>query len=61
MLSRFPMDGTIYELCFNIADLYEERAILFGKVDNHQLALSIYAHKLKDQQMAEQYDSIAIL
>eukprot|EP01132_Coremiostelium_polycephalum_P005017 gene5017-6246_t len=44
MLSRFP---------FN--DLYEERAILLSKIGRHEQALSIYAHKLKNFAMAEEY------
>eukprot|EP01091_Cochliopodium_minus_P003418 TRINITY_DN132_c0_g2_i1.p1 TRINITY_DN132_c0_g2~~TRINITY_DN132_c0_g2_i1.p1 ORF type:complete len:480 (+),score=145.39 TRINITY_DN132_c0_g2_i1:145-1440(+) len=44
MLSRFPQN-----------DLFEEKAILFSRIGRHDQALSIYAYKLKDSQMAEQY------
>jgi len=44
MLSRFPFD-----------DLYEERAILLSRIGRHESALAIYAHKLKNFQMAEDY------
>lgn len=35
LLKRLPLDG-----------LYEERAILLGKMNQHQLALSLYVHKV---------------
>ncbi|XP_010916252.1 vacuolar sorting protein 39 [Elaeis guineensis] len=35
LLKRLPSDG-----------LYEERAVLLGKMNQHQLALSLYVHKL---------------
>ena len=63
MLSRFPMDGTKSTLflfffslifCFFLA-LYEERAILLGRIARHDRALNIYVHKLNDFEMAEQY------
>jgi len=44
MLSRFPVD-----------DLYEERAILLSRIGQHEAALNIYAHKLKNIQLAEEY------
>eukprot|EP01114_Cavostelium_apophysatum_P004200 TRINITY_DN1437_c0_g2_i2.p1 TRINITY_DN1437_c0_g2~~TRINITY_DN1437_c0_g2_i2.p1 ORF type:complete len:873 (+),score=238.27 TRINITY_DN1437_c0_g2_i2:146-2764(+) len=44
MLSRFPFD-----------DLYEERALLLSRIDEHDKALQIYAYKLHDHQMAEKY------
>ena len=44
MLSQFPTN-----------DLYEERAILLSRIGRHEQALSIYAHKLEDVQMAENY------
>ncbi|EGG22622.1 tetratricopeptide-like helical domain-containing protein [Cavenderia fasciculata] len=44
MLSRFPVD-----------DLFEERAILLSKIGRHEQALAIYAHKLKNFKMAEEY------
>lgn len=42
MLSKFPFE-----------DLFEERAILLGRISQHDKALHIYAHKLKDFQAAE--------
>jgi len=44
MLSRFPFE-----------DLYEERAILLSRIGQHEQALNIYAHKLKNFEMAEEY------
>ncbi len=44
MLTRFP---------FN--DLYEERALLLSRIGRHEQALIIYAHKLHDERMAEEY------
>eukprot|EP01112_Ceratiomyxa_fruticulosa_P013612 TRINITY_DN3831_c0_g1_i1.p1 TRINITY_DN3831_c0_g1~~TRINITY_DN3831_c0_g1_i1.p1 ORF type:complete len:240 (+),score=42.88 TRINITY_DN3831_c0_g1_i1:372-1091(+) len=44
MLSRFPFD-----------DLYEERAVLLSRIGQHEQALSLYAHKLKNFEMAEEY------
>lgn len=35
LLKRLPSDA-----------LYEERAILLGKINQHQLALSLYVHKV---------------
>ena len=36
-------------------DLFEERALLLGKLGRHGVALAIYAHVLQDPQMAEDY------
>ena len=44
MLSRFPLN-----------DLLEERAILLSRIGQHEQALIIYAHKLHDDKMAEEY------
>ncbi|EFA76752.1 tetratricopeptide-like helical domain-containing protein [Heterostelium album PN500] len=44
LLSRFPF-----------TDLYEERAILLSRIGRHEQALAIYAHKLKNFKMAEDY------
>ncbi|KYQ92348.1 tetratricopeptide-like helical domain-containing protein (TPR) [Tieghemostelium lacteum] len=44
MLSRFPNN-----------DLFEERAILLSKIGRHEQALAIYAHRLKNFAMAEEY------
>jgi len=38
-----------------IEGLYEERAILLGRIGRHDQALSIYAHKLSDPAKAEEY------
>ncbi|KJE91752.1 vesicle fusion protein, variant [Capsaspora owczarzaki ATCC 30864] len=43
MLSRFPTD-----------DLYEERALLLGRLNRHEQALNIYVTKLNNTFMAEQ-------
>jgi len=40
---------------FTFTDLYEERAILLSKIGQHEQALNIYAHKLNDEKMAEDY------
>jgi hypothetical protein len=44
MLTSFPENS-----------LLEERAILLSRVKQHEQALIIYAHKLKDRELAEQY------
>ncbi|GAM17117.1 hypothetical protein SAMD00019534_002920 [Acytostelium subglobosum LB1] len=44
LLSRFPTN-----------DLYEERAILLSRISRHDQALAIYAHKLMNFKMAEEY------
>ncbi|KAK9129879.1 hypothetical protein Sjap_010366 [Stephania japonica] len=44
LLKRLPADG-----------LYEERAILLGKMNHHQLALSLYVHKLHVPELALAY------
>jgi Vam6/Vps39-like protein vacuolar protein sorting-associated protein 39 len=44
MISKFPRE-----------DLLEERAILLSRIGLHAQALSIYAHKLRDPSLAEQY------
>ncbi|KAM5576170.1 vacuolar sorting protein 39 [Rosa sericea] len=53
LLKRLPSDA-----------LYEERAILLGKMNQHELALSLYVHKLHLPEMAlsycdRVYDSLA--
>lgn len=48
ILKRLPTDG-----------LYEERASLLGRLGQHQLALTLYAHKLCDSELALKYcDSV---
>lgn len=44
LLKRLPNDG-----------LYEERATLLGRLGQHQLALTLYAHKLRDSELALKY------
>ncbi|MCO5575279.1 hypothetical protein L7F22_029079 [Adiantum nelumboides] len=44
LLKRLPNDG-----------LYEERATLLGRLGQHQLALTLYAHKLHDSELALKY------
>ncbi|KAH0620645.1 hypothetical protein JD844_021311 [Phrynosoma platyrhinos] len=44
LISDFPFDG-----------LLEERALLLGRMGNHEQALFIYVHILKDTKMAENY------
>ncbi|KAJ7282158.1 hypothetical protein O6H91_Y358400 [Diphasiastrum complanatum] len=44
VLRRLPMNG-----------LYEERALLLGKMKQHQLALTLYAHKLHEPELALEY------
>ncbi|KAJ3428181.1 cnh domain containing [Anaeramoeba flamelloides] len=44
ILTNFPMD-----------DLFEERAILLSRINQHEQALEIYINKLKDSEKAEQY------
>uniref|UniRef100_A0A8C5RF85 Vam6/Vps39-like protein n=1 Tax=Laticauda laticaudata TaxID=8630 RepID=A0A8C5RF85_LATLA len=44
LISDFPFDG-----------LLEERALLLGRMGNHEQALFIYVHILKDTKIAENY------
>jgi hypothetical protein len=44
LISKFPAN-----------DLFEERALLLGRLGKHEVALAIYAHILKDPKMAEDY------
>ncbi|XP_019851602.1 PREDICTED: vam6/Vps39-like protein [Amphimedon queenslandica] len=44
LISRFPQD-----------DLFEEKALLLGRLGRHEIALALYAHVLKDPKMAEEY------
>jgi len=43
-ISSFPQD-----------DLFEERALLLSHLGRHEVALAIYAHVLKEPEMAEEY------
>ena len=36
-------------------DLFEEKALLLGRLGRHDVALALYAHVLKDPKMAEEY------
>ena len=38
-----------------MVDLYEERALILSKLGEHEKALTIYAHRLGDIQMAQEY------
>jgi len=38
-----------------MVDLYEERALILSQLGEHENALSIYAHRLGDVQMAQEY------
>eukprot|EP00249_Psilotum_nudum_P022700 c28613_g1_i1 orf=68-3187(+) len=44
LLKRFPLDG-----------LHEERAMVLGQMGQHQLALTLYAHKLHEPELALKY------
>ena len=44
LISSFPQD-----------DMYEERALLLGRLDRHEPALAIYAYILRSPEMAEDY------
>jgi hypothetical protein len=44
MLSRFPFDA-----------LYEERALLLSRIGQHDQVLNIYAHRLRNDRLAEEY------
>eukprot|EP00250_Pteridium_aquilinum_P027633 c3535_g1_i1 orf=204-3350(-) len=45
--------------CLPTDGLYEERASLLGRLGQHQLALTLYAHKLHDSELALKYcDSV---
>ena len=37
-----------------MVDLYEERAVILSKLGEHESALTIYAHRLGDIEMAHQ-------
>ncbi|KAH9313387.1 hypothetical protein KI387_028422 [Taxus chinensis] len=41
--------------CLPSDALYEERAFLLGKMERHQLALTLYAHKLREPELALGY------
>ena len=43
MLSRFPSKA-----------LFEEKAILLSRIGQHDQALTIYAHRLKSTELAEE-------
>jgi hypothetical protein len=45
ILGRLPLD-----------DFYEVRAILLSRLGQHDQALNIYVHKIKDEKLAEEYD-----
>lgn len=36
-------------------DFYEARAILLSRLGQHDQALNIYVHKLKNEKLAEEY------
>ena len=38
-----------------MVDLYEERALILSKLGQHEQALTIYAHRLGDMQLAQEY------
>ena len=42
-------------LIVNFLDLFEERALLLGRLGRHDIALMIYAHILQEPKMAEDY------
>ncbi|KAJ4962524.1 hypothetical protein NE237_022463 [Protea cynaroides] len=52
-VSGYNPEGLLKRLPMNA--LYEERAILLGKLNQHQLALSIYVHKLHVPELALAY------
>ena len=39
---------------FTNADLFEERALLLSRLEKHEVALAIYAHVLKEPELAEE-------
>ena len=38
----------------SFSDLFEERALLLSRLGRHEVALAIYAHVLKEPEMAEE-------
>lgn len=40
---------------FILVDLFEERALLLSRLGRHEVTLTIYAHVLKEPEMAEEY------
>ena len=59
MLSQFPLEGPSCSqrhcLTDSLQDLYEERAILLSKIGQHEQALSVFAHKLRNSALAEEW------
>ena len=39
---------------FDVSDLFEERALLLCRLGRHEVALAIYAHVMKEPEMAEE-------
>ena len=39
---------------YGISDLFEERALLLCRLGRHEVALAIYAHVMKEPEMAEE-------
>lgn len=37
-----------------VSDLFEERALLLCRLGRHEVALAIYAHVMKEPEMAEE-------
>ncbi|KAL5479964.1 hypothetical protein EMCRGX_G023570 [Ephydatia muelleri] len=59
-LEQFLKSSTHYRASFLLSriqntDLYSEMAILYGRMDEHEKAFSLLAHKLKDYQGAEKH------
>ena len=47
-------DISSFFLLLSFSDLFEERALLLSRLGRHEVALAIYAHVLKEPEMAEE-------
>lgn len=47
--------------CNDVSDLFEERALLLCRLGRHEVALAIYAHVMKEPEMAEALVTLLLL
>ena len=43
-----------FSVVYNIVELFDERALLLSRLGRHEVALAIYAHILKEPELAEE-------
>lgn len=53
--------NSLFCICVKLTDFYEERAILLGRLGNHEQALAIYTNHVKDTAKAEELVVIFLL